>query len=92
ETVSQGEVTERGVSPFKMAKPSTGIQSAIVTPPTAASPIVTLPSSQVAAAATQLKPGSQLGPVAAGRLSLPGNTKSAVLTVQLPFGAQLPSK
>jgi hypothetical protein len=30
--------------------------------------------------------------MAAGRLSFPSDTKSAVLTVELPFGVQLPSK
>ena len=92
EPLLQSEVTERGISPFKMAKPSTGIQSAMVTPPAAASPIMTLPPSQVGAAATQGQPGPQIGAVGAGRMSLPSNTKSAVLSVQLPFGTQLPGR
>ena len=92
EAVPQDEMTERGVSPFLMAKLSSGIQSAIVTPPAAVSPIVTLPPSQVGAAATQVNPSSKLVPGVAGMLSLPANTKSAVLSVQLPFGTQLPGR
>jgi hypothetical protein len=92
ESTPQSEVGERGISPLQMARPSTGIQSAVVTPPAAPSPIMTLPPSQVGAAATQVKPSPQIVPGAVGMLSRPGDTKSAVLTVQLPFGVQLPSK
>ncbi len=92
ELLRQGEVTERGISPFQMAKSSTRIQSAMVTPPAAASPIMTLPPSQMGAAATQSQPSAQVGSVGAGRMSLPSNTKSAVLSVQLPFGTQLPGR
>jgi hypothetical protein len=92
ETTPQSEVGERGISPLQMARPSTGIQSTVVTPPAAPSPMMTLPPSQVGAAATQVKPSPQVVPGAAGTLSLPGDTKSAVLSVQLPFGTQLPGK
>jgi len=92
EITPQSEVGKRGISPLQMARPSTGIQSAVVTPPAAPSPIMTLPPSQVGAAATQVKPSPQVVPGAAGTLSLPGDTKSAVLSVQLPFGTQLPGK
>ncbi|HEX4921693.1 MAG TPA: hypothetical protein VFV92_13265, partial [Candidatus Bathyarchaeia archaeon] len=92
ESASQGEVAERGISPFQMTRPSTGIQSAVVTPPAAASPIMTLPPSQVGATSTQVKPSQQVGPGVAGMLSLPSNTKSAVLSIQPPFGAQIPGR
>jgi hypothetical protein len=88
----QGEVEERGITPLQMARPSTGIQSAIVTTPSPPSPTVTLPPPQAGTATTQVKPSSPLGSMAAGRLSFPSDTKSAVLTVELPFGVQLPSK
>ena len=70
------EVTERGIGLSQMAKKSSGIQNAIVTPPSSASPTVTLQPSQVGAAIA----------------NLPADTKSAVITVQLPFGIQLPTK
>lgn len=92
ESASQGEVAERGISPFQMTRPSTGIQSAVVTPPAAASPIMTLPPSQVGATSTQVKPSQQVGPGVAGMLSLPSATKSAVLSIQPPFGAQIPGR
>jgi len=53
---------------------------------------MTLPPSQVGAAATQVKPSQQVGPGVAGMLSLPSNTKSAVLSIQPPFGAQIPGR
>jgi hypothetical protein len=87
-----GEVAERGIPSLQMAKKSAGVQTQIITPPSAASPTVTLPPSQLGAAATQVKPGTQIGSVGAAALSLPSETKSAVLSVQLPLGMPLPSK
>jgi hypothetical protein len=92
ESSQQGEVTERGISPFQVKKPSTGIQSAIVTPPPTPSPIVTLPHAQPNSIASHTKPGSLAGSVTADRLSLPSATKSAVLSIQPPFGAQIPGR
>jgi hypothetical protein len=87
-----GEVAERGIPSLQMAKKSPGVQTQIITPPSAASPTVTLPPAQVGAAATQAKPGTQIGAAGAAVLNLPSETKSALLSVQLPFGLQLPSK
>jgi hypothetical protein len=91
EEPSQEEVTERGISTLQMARPSTSIQSAIATAPPRPSPIVTLPPPETSAA-VQTKPSSPVGPAAVGKLNFPSDTKSAVLTVELPIGIQRQGK
>jgi hypothetical protein len=93
-TVQNQEVSERGITPFQMIQKSTGVQSAIVMPPPAATPpSATLPAGQLGAAA-QVRPGPQTGAMGPDRLklNLPSATKSAVISVPLPFGIQFPSK